>query len=490
MQQLTGLDASFLYMETPTTPMHVGGLQIYDPSTAASGEVSFEDILDYVERHLHLTRTFRQRLVHVPLNLDHPWWVDDPSFDLEFHIRELALPHPGDWRQLCVQTDRLMARPLDLGRPLWELYVIRGLDDVKGVPEGSFALMTKVHHSAIDGVSGVELTSNLNHLDPLDEPEPPTVPWVGEPEPDPAQLLTQATYNGLSQPMHLARVVGRTVPGLGQVVQRVRQRQLTTPPLPGGTPRTRFSGHVSSRRVFDGCSFPFASFKTIRQAVPGATVNDAVLAIVGGGLRRFLRDLGELPDAPLIAMAPISVRTERELGTQGNQVAMMLVSLATDVSKPLDRLRAVYASTKNSKELTQAIGARTLSDYSQFIPASLTGLAARLYTRTGLANRHNPIFNTVVTNVPGPQQPLYFCGAKLISYYGLGPIMDSMGLIHPVLSYNGQLNMSFTSCPEMLPDPPAYAECLKDSFEELARAARRANRSAAEPSASSAASTG
>ena len=249
---------------------------------------------------------------------------------------------------------------------------------------------------------------------------------------------------------------------------------MTAPPLPGRVPRSRFNGQVDAHRVFDAVRFPFATFKTIRQAVPGCTVNDAVLTIVGGALRRFLDDHGELPDASLIAMAPISIRTPGQQGTQGNQVAMMLVSLGTDVAKPVDRLAAVYESTSNSKEVTQAIGASTLADYSQFIPSTVAGLAARLYTRTGLANRHNPIFTTTVTNVPGPQVPLYFCGAEMVSYYGLGPLVSGMGLIHPVLSYNGHLSIAFTSCRTMLPDPAAYAACLQQSFDDLVRAARKA----------------
>ena len=474
MHQLSGLDASFLYGETPTTPMHVGGLQIYDPSTAPTGEVTFERILAYVQSHLHLVRTFREKLVEVPMNLDHPYWVDDGDFDLEFHVRELALPRPGTWEQLCIQTARLMSRPLDLSRPLWEIYVVRGIDDVKGVPDGSFGLVSKVHHAAIDGVSGMEMTATLNKLDPSDEPDPPAEPWVGEREPQPIELINRAALNSITQPMHMARVVGRTVPAVGKVAQGIRQRRMTPPPLPGRVPRTRFNGQVDAHRVFDAVRFPFATFKTIRQAVPGCTVNDAVLTIVGGALRRFLDDHGELPDASLIAMAPISIRKPGQSGTQGNQVAMMLVSLGTDVAKPVDRLAAVYESTSNSKEVTQAIGASTLADYSQFIPSTVAGLAARLYTRTGLANRHNPIFTTTVTNVPGPQVPLYFCGAEMVGYYGLGPLVSGMGLIHPVLSYNGHLSIAFTSCRTMLPDPAAYAACLQQSFDDLVRAARKA----------------
>jgi WS/DGAT/MGAT family acyltransferase len=288
------------------------------------------------------------------------------------------------------------------------------------------------------------------------------------------RLLLNATRNSLTKPMHFARVVGRTVPGAGQALQSLRQNQASAPPMPGTMPRTRFNSSVGPDRVFDGISLPFAAFKTIRQAVPGATVNDVVLTIVGGALRRYLDALGELPAPPMIAMAPISTRTKGEMGTQGNQVSMMLVSLGTDVAKPIDRLSAVYASTTSSKELASAVGAKTLSDYSEFIPAAVAGLAARLYTRNGLANRHNPIFNTVVTNVPGPQVPLYCCGAKMVAYYGMGPVFDGMGLIHPVLSYNGRLTISFTSAREMIPEPSVYAACLQDSFDDLLRAAEGA----------------
>ena len=301
-----------------------------------------------------------------------------------------------------------MSRALDLSRPLWEMYVVRGLDAIPGVPPGSFGLISKVHHAAIDGVSGVELTTILNHLDPTEEPPEPDQPWLGEDDPQPSVMLANATRNNVVRPMHFARVVGRTVPAVGRVAEGVRQQQLAARPMLGASARTRFNAPVGPHRVFDGCTFPFPAFKPIREAVPGATVNDVVLAIVGGAMRRFLDSVGELPQEPLVAMAPISVRTAGEMGTQGNQVSMMLVSLATDVPKPLDRLRAVTASTVNSKELANAVGAKTLTDYSEFIPSAVAGLAARLYTRTGLANRHNPMFNTVVTNIPGPQVPLFF----------------------------------------------------------------------------------
>ena len=469
VQQLSGMDASFLYLETPSAPLHVGGLQIYDQSTAPGGIVTFKQVLSYVDARVHLVRTLRERLARVPMGADHPWWYQDPDFDLEFHVRHLALPKPGDWRQLCIQAARLMARPMDLERPLWEMYVIEGLDSVEGYPSGCFALLTKIHHAAIDGVSGMEITAVLNQLDPNDEPVPPARAYRGEPAPNPAELLSRATISNITRPMHFARVVGRTVPAVGRVARGVRSNTFDTPKA---APRTRFNTPVGPHRVFEGTSFPLAAVKDIRAAVPGATVNDVVLSVVGGALRAYLMEKGELPDESLLAMAPISVRSKDQQGSQGNQVASMTVALRSDIDAPLERLAAVYTGTASAKEMVNAIGARLMTDYSQFIPSAVAGLAARLYSRAGLANRHSPLFNCVVTNIPGPQAPLYFCGAEQIGYFGLGPVTDGMGLIHPVLSYNGTLTISATSDREMMPDPANYADCLRQAIAETLDAAR------------------
>jgi diacylglycerol O-acyltransferase len=468
VQQLSGMDASFVYFETPARPMHVAGLSIYDPSTAPGGAVTFKGILASFQERIHLARTFRQKMVTVPLNLDHPYWVEDRDFDLEFHVRHIALPKPGDWRQLCILAARLHARMLDLSRPLWETYVIEGLDNVEGVPRGSFALLQKTHHAAIDGMSGMEMTSAIHDLTPVAE-RPATVDtWQGEDDPSPLTLLGRATVNNVTRPMHFGRVVARTVPGMGRVTNRVRRQQLQLPPT--SAPRTRFNGTVSAHRVVDARRFDLGDVRRMKTAVDGATVNDVVLAIVGGGLRAYLRDKGELPDASLLAMAPISVRSESEKGAQGNQVSSMVVSVASDVADPLERLRAVRESTHQSKEFSSAVGARALTEYSQFIPGGLAGLAARTASRFEMANRVDPAANCVVTNVPGPREPLYFAGAKLVTMFGMGPIGDGLGLMHPVTSYVNELVIAVTSCREMLPDPAVYAQCLQDSHDELAEA--------------------
>ncbi len=471
MQQLTGSDASFVYMEQPNAPMHIGSIAIYDPSTAPGGFVRFKDILKGLEARLHLVKSFRQKLVRLPADIDNPYWVEDSDFDLEYHVRHIALPQPGDWRQLCIQAARLHARALDMSKPLWEFYIIEGLDNVEGLPPGCFALLSKIHHAAIDGASGVDITSVIHTTEPdAAAPPPPDKPWAGERTPDMGELLLRTHLNNMAQPWRAAKVMRDAAPGWLRLGERLGKREVRLDGL-RPPPRTRFQGRASSHRVVDGIDMPLAAVRAIRPALPGCTINDVVLTIVGGGLRKYLESKGELPNDPLIVMAPISVRAEGEKGAMGNQVTAMTVSVGTDVADPLARLAAVHASAVNSKALTGAVGARTLAEYSNLMPSALAGLGARLYTQLGLAERSATPFNTVVTNVPGPRVPLYFAGAKLLKQYGTGPVYDGMGMIHPVYSYADDIFLSFTADRDHLPDPAFYAQCLRESFQDLSAAA-------------------
>jgi diacylglycerol O-acyltransferase len=467
VQQLTGMDAAFLYAETPRAHMAGGGISIYDPSTAPGGAVTFKGILEHIRQRLHEARVFRQRLVRVPFDLDHPYWIEDPDFDLEFHVRHIALPAPGDWRQLCIQVARLVSRPLDLDRPLWELYVIEGLDNVDGIPRGSFALVTKVHHAAIDGMSGMEMTTAIHDDEPtISPPGNAADAWRPETTPTTSELLWRAGMNNARRPMHAGRVMARAVPQLGRLQREINRRTITPPP--STIPRTRWSGPVSAHRVFDAVRFDLDDLRRIKETVPGATINDVVLTTVGGALRTYLLSKGELPADPLIAMAPISVRSDAERGAAGNMVSGMFTTLGTDVADPFERLVRVREGTHQSKEFTQALGARTLLDMADLLPGGLVGLGARTSARLSLANRMRPVFNTTVTNMPGPRHPLYMAGAQLVGMYGAGMITEGMGLIHPVMSYCGDITISFTSCREMLPDPAYYADCIRESFDDLA----------------------
>ncbi len=469
MQQLTGQDSSFFYMETPRTPMHIGGIMIYDPSTTKSGKQGFKDILRAIEDRLHLARTFRQKLVEVPFNLDHPYWIEDKDFDLEYHVRHIRLPEPGDWRQLCIQAARLHSRPLDLSRPLWEFTVVEGLDAIPGLPKGCYAIVSKVHHAGIDGVSGVDLIEAIHDLEPYPEKvRAASGPWVGEREPTAVELMVRAQINAVTQPWRVAEVLARSVPALGRLGAGLSRHQFETASLT--PPRTRFGRVVSAHRVVESRQFDLQEVRAMKGRVEGATVNDVVLTVCGGALRRYLEAKNELPDEPLVAMAPISVRSTEQKNTMGNQVSAMTVALGSHIADPLERLDAVHRSAAASKQMTNAVGAKLLTDYSQFIPSTTLALAARLYTQLGLGDQMNLPFNCVITNVPGPQFPLYCAGARLVTQHGLGPIYDGMGLIIPVFSYCGHINISITSCREMIPDPEFFADCLQSSFDELREA--------------------
>lgn len=469
MRHLTGLDASFLYLETRNAPMHIGGLSIYDPSTAPGGKVRFKQVVENFSSRVHRVSAMTSRLVTVPLRLDHPYWVSDGTFDPEFHVRHIALPAPGDWRQLCILVSRIHARPLDRDRPLWEAYVIEGLDNVAGYPKGCFAVFTKMHHAAIDGASGVEINAVMHDLSPEPVPVEAIQTFKVDNSPSNAELLLRAQLNTIKIPFRFVGIAKNTAPGLIKAAAGVVSGKLSRV---SNIPRTRFNRNVSPYRVIDALRVDFEDIRQIKNTFKPATVNDVALTIVGGALRKYLESKGELPESSLAAMAPINVRSEDKLGTAGNQVSQMTVRLCTDIADARERLQAVHEGTRTAKELTHAIGAKTMTDYTQFIPSTLTASAARLASSWSLANRVSPVYNCVVTNVPGPPVPLYCTGAKMLSSFGTGPVLDSVGLFQAISTYCGEFAITFTACRDMLPDPAFYRECLQASFDELKQAAR------------------
>jgi WS/DGAT/MGAT family acyltransferase len=471
------MDASFVALETRNSPMHIGSILVYNPETAPGGFVRFKDILRFYESRLQLSKTVRQRLVRVPFDLDYPYWIEDPEFDLEYHVRHVALPKPGDWRQLCIQAARIFARPLDLTRPPWEFTIVEGLDNVPGVAKGSFGIVTKVHHAAIDGMSGIDLLEALHTLTP-DAP-PPEKPdkWKAEEVPGSANLLARSWFNAITNPAKQLKVMAGAMPGLARAARGLVSKELS---VSGDmiAPRSRFNAVISPGRVVEGRSFPLADIKAIRALAPGCKVNDVFLTVIGGAMRRYLLAKNDLPDKSLTAMAPISVRAKDEKGDMGNQVAAMIAPLGTQIADPVERLAYVFGQTGKSKAMTDAIGARNMTEMSKVSPALFMALGAQLYTRLGLANRMAPPFTTVVTNVPGPPVPIYSAGARLESMMGLLCLTDGLGLGHVVQSYVKEATISFTACRKLLPDPDFYIACIEESFAELRDAAVKA---AAEP---------
>lgn len=474
LKQLGAQDASFVYMESPVTPMHIGSLAVYErgvnKNAAAEAPLTEAQIIRYFEERLHLNPTARQRLVHVPLNLDHPYWLEDATFDLEYHIRRIALPQPADWSELFTLTERIFARPLDLDRPLWEFYVIEGLDHLEGVPPGSVALLTKLHHAAVDGTSGMHLVESIHDLAP--EPtriEPPAKPWHPDPVPNDFELMARAGFNNLLQPFRFMQVLAESTGAArkaGPEITRFSQQQ------PFRVPRTRFNGRVTAHRSIGTCRLQLDDVKRIRRALDGATVNDVVLAICGGGLRRYLEAKQELPNDSVVAMAPVNVRGAAEGIEAGNRVAAMFVPIGTDIADPVERLAAIRDRTSASKAMNNAIGAQLMTDYNQFVPAATAALAGRLMT--SMTNAPTVPFNVSITNVPGPQVPLYFNGARMITTIGMGPLTHGMGMIMPISSYCGELTIGYTSCRDMLPDPDFFRDCIQAAFDELDTATRRA----------------
>ncbi|MCZ6658155.1 MAG: wax ester/triacylglycerol synthase family O-acyltransferase [Gammaproteobacteria bacterium] len=464
LQQLSALDASFLYQDTPHTPMHVGAIALLDPSTSPYGPLTLEAVTAYFDERLHLMPTARRRLVNVPFGMDHPYWVEDENFDLEYHIREVGLPEPHDWRQFYTLGARILSRPLDLTRPLWETYIIHGLDNLEGIPKGCVGLMTKTHHCAIDGASGMEMAMALADLTPEMTPvNAPKEPWRPDPMPTDTELLLRTWGNNLQRPTQMAELLAQTLPAT-QALSRTSRAELPSAQTP--VPVTRFNRPVTAHRVIGFERFRLDEVRAMKNEVEGATVNDVALSICGGALRLFLEEKLELPEDPLLAMAPISVRKSNADYSMGNQVSAMFVGIGTNLQDPVERLVKVHANTSTAKQMTNAIGADLLTRYGDFVPAAVSNMAQRLTSEFSRANQSAPAFNCSITNVPGPQVPLYTMGCRTITTIGYGPIVHNMGLIIPISSYFGEFTISFTSCREMIPDPDLFMRCIRDSFAE------------------------
>lgn len=464
MKQMQGLDTVFVAMERPIAPVHIGSVLIYDPSTAEGGFVRFKDILAFIENRLQLSETMRQKMVKVPFGIDYPYWVQDSNFDIEYHIRHVALPKPGDWRQLCILAARIFARPLDLSRPPWEITVVEGLDNIPGVPKGAYAMLTKVHHAAIDGVSGVDMMNALHTMTPdKDAPLPPDR-WRPEADPSQVGLFFRGYVSNLVNPIRQAKAVRHAVPGLVKTAKGLLKKDFDFKALLN-TPNTRFNGTVSPHRMFDSRTFALKDIKALRALSEGAKLNDVMLSIAGGAMRLYLERYDELTEHSLTTMAPISVRDESEKNTMGNQVSAMFVPVGSHIPSARERMKYVTEETIKAKSFTNAMGARQMTEMAKLAPAPMMNIGAQLFSRFKLADYMKPSINTVVTNVPGPPVPIYSTGAKLIGLHGMLCLVDGVKLGHVVHSYLDDVTLAFTACRSAIPDPDFYSDCIQASFE-------------------------
>lgn len=468
MQQLSPQDAQFLYAETEHNLTHVTGISIYDPSTVPGGRtVRFTEIIEHVRERLACNPQFFRRILRLPLEIDYPYWVEDEFFDLEYHIHHSRLPAPGDWRQFCIHMARYHSRPLDMSRPPWEMYVVEGLDHCEGFAPGCYAVVTKVHHAAVDGASFMRFFSTMADADPEGTPlvplEMPDTP-SGE-APDMQHLLRRAISNNLRSPVRMAETLMRSAPGIYRAAQdSVRQRQSDKPKHP--VPHTRFNVDLSPHKMFDARIFDLEDFKAIRALHVGVTINDAVLAVCSGALRRYLEHHQELPEESLVAWVPINARPKGSDGGEvpGNNITAMTAPIFTDEPDASKRLLRIHRATRASKEARAGVSARLMTDVTQHVPAATQVLASRLLLRSGVAARFCNLF---VSNVPGPQIPTYMNGAKLVGSLGLAPLADGMGLFIATPSYDGKITFNVISTRELLPDIEFFMQCIEESLAEL-----------------------
>ncbi len=480
MRQLTALDAQFLNVESPTTVGHVGSLIVLDPSTAPGGTWNLESVRDVFEPRLHLAAPLRQRLVEVPLGLGRPYWVDDPHFDIEFHLRELALPAPGTDEQLGEQVARIHARQLARSRPLWEAYVITGLEG------GRAAFYSKIHHAAIDGVSGAEILETIMDLtvEPRDVP-PEEVAFVPRPMPSTVNLVTRGLRQMALNPVELLATVPKSlryvdrlpgaanvpgthlVSGAADVVGRVLGGSPRADPdaRPLKAPRTPLNGAITAHRRFSFGALPLSDVKIVKNHF-GMTVNDVVMALTATALRRWLLDHDALPETPLVGAVPVSIRSDDQAGSNGNQVSVMLAELPTHLADAEERMQFMRESMHDAKRAFDAVPASLLQDLSALVPTALSGLAARALFK--LATVPGVLFNLFVSNVPGPQLPLYIAGAKVEGIYPVSAVTDMTGGLNITLfSYDGSLDFGLIACREMVPDVWHLIGYLEDAMAEM-----------------------
>jgi WS/DGAT/MGAT family acyltransferase len=471
MDQLSPQDAQFLYMQSEDNLTHVTSIAIFDPTTVPDGAVvRFKDILAHIEGRLHMSPLFKRRLVRVPLELDFPYWVDDENFDLEYHVSHGRLPKPGDWRQFCIQMARYHSRPLDMNRPLWEMYVVEGLDNIDWLPKGSYAIAAKIHHAAVDGTAIIDFFGAMADIDNKGTPAVPLnmAKLRRSPQPSLLDMAVRATWHTIRSPIGMTDAVMRAVPSIYNLAQNALRSQKEEKQ---GVPESRFNGTVSAQKMFDARAFPLADLKAVREAVPGSTINDVVLAICGGGLRYYLQHHDELPDDSLVAWVPINARrgAASDADTPGNDITSMTTPIFTDVEDPIDRLICVHNATQQSKAAKAGMSARLMTDLSKHVPASTLVMASRLVLRASAKVR---MCNLFISNVPGPQVPLYMNGARQVGSFGMAPLANGMGLFIATPSYNGQMSFNVTSTREILPDIDFFVDCLERSLKDLKAAAR------------------
>ncbi len=467
MDHLSGLDATFLYVETPETPMHVGGLNIFELPPGYDGDF-LEDVRKHIASRMHLSPIFQRKLVNMPFELANPIWVADDDLDLEYHIRSTVLPKPGSRAQLDKLVGRLHSSLLDRSRPLWEFYVIEGLQTPANAPPGTrhVAFYSKVHHCALDGAGGAVLANAIMDLGPVprEVKKAPARRAMATDNFGIAELTAAGLKNTALQTIKLAKTLPAMI-GTARQLLRPNAAVQGAEKTNWFAPKTPLNVSITNQRLFAGFSLPLAEIKHIAKA-NDVSLNDVVLAICSGALRNYLGDLGCAPAEPMLAAVPVSLR-EAGNTDMNNQVSMMRVSMASHIADPLERLQTIKRSSSAAKATSASVKSVTPTDFPSLgAPWLLSGMAS-LFGRSKLANRMPPLANVAISNVPGPKFALYMAGAKMITYYPVSIAVHSMALNVTVQSYNGSLDFGLTACRKALPDLPELARLMQQAHAEL-----------------------
>ena len=458
MERLSGLDASFLYLETSAQLLHVCGVILLDPETIPDG-YSYEKFTAELERRISGVPMFHRKLKQVPLGIDHPVWVNDDDFDIDRHVHRMALPSPGGKAELADLCGHIAGIPLDRSRPLWEFFVIEGLES------GQVAVFTKMHHSTVDGVSGANAISFMCSLEP-DAPPLESAPAEQHSRtPSDVELLARGVVSNLAKPVQVAKLVGPTAGVLTRTIGRARSGTAMAAPLTA--PRTSFNGTITGHRTIAIEDISLDKIKEIKNKVEGATVNDVVITVCGGALRRYLTERDELPTNSLVASVPVSVRGTSKKSGGSNKVSTIFARLGTDIEDPLERLSQVSEGNTNAKAHHKTIPADTLQDWAEFAAPRTFGLAVRMVSSLKLADSGPVIHNLVISNVPGPPVPLYFMGAKIEGLYPLGPIFHGAGMNITVLSSESMMHVGVIGCRELVPQPWKLTEKFPEELDAL-----------------------
>jgi diacylglycerol O-acyltransferase len=457
MERLSGLDASFLYIESPTVPLHVCSVVELDTSTIPGG-YSFDRFHDDLALRIKAMPEFRAKLADSQLNLDHPVWVEDKDFDLSRHLQRIGLPSPGGRTELAEVCGHIASVPLDRSKPVWEMWVIEGVADMDAHEGGPLALMIKMHHAAVDGVTATNMLAQLCSLEPDSLPPDPV---TGAGDATGLEIAAGGLVKFLFRPLQLAKALPATVSTIVKTVSRARSGVAMAAPFTA--PPTPFNAEVTGERNIALAQLDFEDIKRVKNRFD-VKVNDVVLALCAGALREFLLDWGELLGKPLVAVVPMAVHEKSDRPGR-NQVSGMFCNLQTDIEDPRERLQAIAESNSRAKEHSRAIGPTLVLDWTQIVTRAMFGFILGLAARTPLT--HTAIHNVIISNVAGPQDKLYCLGAEIKALYPLGPIFHGSGLNITVMSLSGKLNVGLISCPQLMDDLWGLAARFELALDEL-----------------------